>query len=86
MTFDLSLPIYAASGLTLLAAFTYFGWPRIQLRTYNKIYGGLRVLEIALILSRSARAGQPATGSATPTNAPPAAEFVIYVTLKTGNL
>jgi hypothetical protein len=42
------------------------------------------VVEIALIVSRPARARQPAMGK--PDRPAPAAEFVIYVTLKTGNL
>ncbi len=81
MTFELSLPIFAASGLTLLAALTYLGWPKLQIRTYNKMHGGLRVLEVAVILSRSIRLQQHANaeGSA------PITEFVIYITLKTGN-
>lgn len=82
MTFDLSLPIFAAFGLTFLAALTYFGWPKIQVRTYNKIYGGLRVLEVAVTVSRSIRVQQPANAQASA----PITEFVIYITLKTGNL
>lgn len=82
MTFDLAMPIYAASGVTLLAVFAYFGWPKVRIRTYNKTHGGLRVLEIAVILSKSAGYRQAATAQvSTPTT-----EFVIYVTLKTGNL
>jgi hypothetical protein len=88
MPFDLSLPLFAASGLALAAVVTYFGWPHIRVRTYNKTHGDLRVIEVALMLSRSARpflpAAQPNHGK--PANRVPGAEFVIYMTLKTGNL
>jgi len=88
MPFDLSLPLFAASGLAVGAIITYFGWPTIRMRTYNKTHGDLRVIEVAFMLSRSARPLQPATQ---PNNGQaPAqqsgAEFVIYMTLKTGNL
>ncbi len=79
MPFDLSLPIYAAASVGLVAAAHFFARPHIRLRTYNKVHGGLRVVEIALILSRPARA--TAVG-----NDRQAAEFVIYMTLKTGSL
>ncbi len=88
MPFDLSLPLFAASGLALAAVVTYFGWPHIRVRTYNKTHGDLRVIEVALMLSRSARpflpAAQPNHGK--PADRVPGAEFVIYMTLKTGNL
>jgi hypothetical protein len=88
MPFDLSLPLFAASGLALAAVVTYFGWPHIRVRTYNKTHGDLRVIEVALMLSRSARpflpAAQPNLGKSA--NRVPRAEFVIYMTLKTGNL
>ena len=88
MPFDLSLPLFAASGLALGAIVTYFGWPHIRVRTYNKTLGDLRVIEVALMLSRSARpflpAAQPNHGKSA--NRVPGAEFVIYMTLKTGNL
>lgn len=88
MPFDLSLPLFAASGLALGALVTYFGWPHIRMRTYNKTHGDLRVIEVAFMLSRSTRSFLPAAQSnqgkaAAP---PPGAEFVIYMTLKTGNL
>jgi hypothetical protein len=84
MPFDLSLPLFAAFGLALGAVVTYFGWPHIRIRTYNKTHGDLRVVELALILSRPARARQFSLGE---TERPPAgAEFVIYMTLKSGNL
>ena len=61
MPFDLSLPLFAAFGLALGAVVTYFGWPRIHLRTYNKTHGDLRVVELALILrGRPAPASRPA--------------------------
>ena len=88
MPFDLSLPLFAASGLALAAVITYFGWPHIRVRTYNKTHGDLRVIEVALMLSRSARPFLPATqpNHGKPTNRVPGAEFVIYMTLKTGSL
>jgi hypothetical protein len=88
MPFDLSLPLFAASGLAVGAIVTYFGWPHIRVRTYNKTHGNLRVVEIALMLSRSARPFQPAPQSnhGKPAGELPGAEFVIYMTLKTGNL
>ena len=88
MPFDLSLPLFAAFGLALGAVVTCFGWPHIRVRTYNKTYGDLRVVEVALILSRPVRARQstrrPTLGSAG--RQPAGAEFVIYMTLKTGSL
>jgi hypothetical protein len=89
MPFDLSLPLFAATGLALAAIVTYVGLPHIRLRTYNKTHGDLRVIEVALMLSRS-----PVRSflSAAPSNngksadQAPGAEFVIYMTLKTGNL
>jgi hypothetical protein len=88
MPFDLSLPLFAAFGLALGALVTYFGWPHIRVRTYNKTHGDLRVIEVALMLSRSARPFVPAAQSNQGKAAGPApgAEFVIYMTLKTGNL
>jgi hypothetical protein len=84
MPFDLSLPLFAAFGLALGGLVTYFGWPRIHLRTYHKTHGDLRVVELALILSRPARSRQPSGGKEEPERHP--TEFVIYMTLKTGNL
>jgi hypothetical protein len=89
MPFDLSLPLVAATALALAALVTWLGLPHIRVRTYNKTHGDLRVIEVALMLSRSSArsllpAAQPNHGkSANPT---PGAEFVIYMTLKTGNL
>ncbi len=74
MPFDLSLSaaaILACGLLAVLAAFIYLGFPHIRVRTYNQTHGGLRVAEVAFILSR------PQTA---------ATEFVIYMTVKTGNL
>ena len=88
MFFDLSLPLFAASGLALGAILTYFGWPHIRMRTYNKTHGGLRVVEVAFILSPAHRArrlvAQP--GKSKSEGQRQGAEFVIYMTLKTGNL
>ena len=88
MPFDLSLPLFAATGLALAAVVTYYGWPHIRVRTYNKTHGDLRVIEVALMLSRSARpflpAAQPNQGKSS--DRVPGAEFVIYMTLKAGNL
>ena len=85
MPFDLSLPLFAAFGIAL-GAVTYFGWPRIRMRTYNKTHGDLRVVEVAFILSRAARARSPAGPLGKTEERLPGAEFVIYMTLKTGNL
>ncbi|HMA72735.1 MAG TPA: hypothetical protein VKP67_14795 [Xanthobacteraceae bacterium] len=88
MPFDFSLPLLATSGLVLVAIVTYFGWPHLRVRTYNKTHGDLRVVEIAFMLSRSARPFLPAAQSnhGKSTGRVPGAEFVIYMTLKTGNL
>jgi hypothetical protein len=87
MAFDLTLPLFAAFGVALGALVTYLGWPHVRLRTYNKTLGNLRVIEIALILSPPAKqaagsARRPVSGNGTGG----ATEFVIYMTLKTGNL
>lgn len=89
MPFDLSLPVVAATALAIAALVTWLGLPHIRVRIYNKTHGDLRVIEVALMLSRSpARPFLPAT----PTNQgksdgpAPGAEFVIYMTLKTGNI
>jgi hypothetical protein len=88
MPFDLSLPLFAATGLALAALVTYFGWPHIRVRTYNKTHGDLRVIEVALMMSRSARPFLPAAQANHGKSADrvPGAEFVIYMTLKAGNL
>lgn len=88
MPFELSLPLFAATGLALAALVTYFGWPHIRVRTYNKTHGDLRVIEVALMLSRSARPFLPAaqTNHGKSADRVPGAEFVIYMTLKAGNL
>jgi hypothetical protein len=89
MPFDLSLPLVAATGLALAALITWLGLPHIRVRTYNKTHGDLRVIEVALMLSRSPvrsflPAAQPNTAKSS--ERAPGAEFVIYVTLKTGNI
>jgi hypothetical protein len=89
MPFDLSLPLVAATGLALAALITWIGLPHIRVRTYNKTHGDLRVVEVALMLSRSPvrpllPAAQPNSGK--PAEPAPGAEFVIYMTLKTGNI
>jgi hypothetical protein len=81
MSFDLALPIYAASAIALVAVATYVGRPRFRMRTFRKTFGNLRVIEVAFILSRARRASrvrEPAMAARSP-----AAEFVIYLTLKT---
>jgi hypothetical protein len=93
MPFDLSLPLFAAAALAVAALITWLGLPHIRVRTYNKTHGDLRVIEVALMLSRSpfrpfqpatqANQGKSAGKSGDPT---PNAEFVIYMTLKTGNI
>jgi hypothetical protein len=57
MPFDLSLPAYAAFAIAGIALLSRFGWPQLRLRAYNKVHGGLRVIEIALVLSRTGAAG-----------------------------
>jgi hypothetical protein len=60
MPFDLSLPAYAAFILAGLALLSRFGWPHLRLRAYNQVHGGLRVIEIALVLSHAgATSGAP---------------------------
>lgn len=90
MPFDLSLPLVAATALALAGLVTWLGVPNIRVRTYNKTHGDLRVVELAVILSRSpVRAFLWATQSndgKTGEPAAPGAEFVIYMTLKTGNI
>lgn len=49
-----NLPILTASAIAVIAALSLLGWPRLRLRTYSHAHGGLRVVELALILSRSA--------------------------------
>jgi hypothetical protein len=78
MPFDVALPLCAASGVTLLAVFTWFGWPQLRLRSYNQLHNGLRVIEIALQVSRAARPRGLARGGA----AARRAELVIYVTFR----
>jgi hypothetical protein len=82
MPFDLALPL-AACGLALVAVLTTLEWPKIRVRLYNKTHGGLHVMEIAFILLRGATGPEPAMGATKPS--PRGAEFVIYVTLKTGS-
>jgi hypothetical protein len=89
MPFDLSLPVVAATALAIAAFITWIGLPHIRVRTYNKTHGDLRVIEVALMLSRSPvrpflPAAQP--NSAKTGEPAPGAEFVIYMTLKTGNI
>ena len=91
MPIELALPI--ASAVALIAVATYAGRPRIRLRTHNQAHGGLRVIEVALILSHTRRAddairaGRVRGVMTAAERAPgerPTAEFVIYMTLKTG--
>jgi hypothetical protein len=89
MPFDLSLPLVAATALAVAALITWLGLPHVRVRTYNKTHGDLRVIELALMLSRSpVRRFLPATEANQGKSGEPApgAEFVIYVTLKTGNI
>jgi hypothetical protein len=93
MPFDLSLPLVTATALAIAALVTWLGLPHIRVRTYNKTHGDLRVIEVALMLSRSpfrpflpaapANQGKSVGKSSEPA---PGAEFVIYMTLKTGNI
>jgi len=57
MPFDLSLPACAAFAIAAIALLSLFGWPQLRLRAYNQVHGGLRVIEIALVLSRAGAAG-----------------------------
>ncbi len=85
MPVDLMLPISAVVAVGSIAALTwargFVPVPRIQVRAQNEKHGPLRVIELALVLSPTARlrravpAGQPARGT----------EFVVYITLKTCN-
>jgi len=89
MPFDLSLPLVAATVLALAGLVTWLGVPNIRVRTYNKTHGDLRVVEVAVIMSRSpirpflwaAQGNDGKSGERAP-----GAEFVIYMTLKTGNI
>lgn len=56
MPFDLpmSAVFVLAAVVTALALLGLLGWPRLRLRTHNQTYGRLRMIEIALILSRAA--------------------------------
>jgi hypothetical protein len=77
MPFDVTLPISAVSVLALVAALAWTGRlvvPRIQMRAQNEKHGGLRVIELALVLSPAAAA-----------KAARATEFGVYITLKTCN-
>jgi hypothetical protein len=89
MPFDLTLSIYAVAALAFAGA---LGWaltwtgrlvpvPRIKLRAQNEKHGPLRVIELALVLSPAARMRQRTQGA----QAARAAEFVVYITLKTCN-
>lgn len=88
MPFDLSLPLVAATVLALAGLVTWLGVPNIRVRTYNKTHGDLRVVELAVILSRSPVRAFLWAGNDGKAGEPPApgAEFVIYMTLKTGNI
>jgi len=89
MPFELSLPLVAATALALVGLVTWLGLPNIRVRTYNKTHGDLRVVEVAVIMSRYhvrpflgvTQGNQGKTGERAP-----GAEFVIYMTLKTGNI
>ncbi len=81
MSFALSLPICALSGIILVAAVGYIGWPKIRVRTYNKAVGATRIMEIGLMLSRPVLA-KPAEAVRRLNRA---AELVVYVTLKYGS-
>jgi hypothetical protein len=49
-----NLPILTASAIAVIAVLSLLGWPRLRLRTHSQAHGGLRVIELALILSRTA--------------------------------
>ena len=85
MPFDLTLPIYAVAALAFAGALTWAGRlvpvPRIKLRAQHEKHGPLRVIELALVLSPAGPIRQRAQGA----QAARAAEFVVYITLKTCN-
>jgi hypothetical protein len=85
MPFDLTLPIYAVAALAFAGVLAWTGRiipvPRIKVRAQNEKHGPLRVIELALVLSPAARMRQRAQGA----QAARAAEFVVYITLKTCN-
>jgi len=52
MPFNLS--ILAAFAVIAVALLSLSGWPRLRLRTHSHAHGSIRVIELALILSRAA--------------------------------
>jgi hypothetical protein len=84
MPFDVTLPIYAVSALAFAGALAWAGRvipvPRIAVRTHNEKHGPLRVIEVALVLSPAGR-----SASRQAAQAARAAEFTVYITLKTCN-
>jgi hypothetical protein len=81
MSVDWVLPFFIASGLAVAALFATFEWPRIRVRMHSEAHNGFRIMEIAFIL-RAGGAKVPAEGGVQLRRG---AEFVIYLTRKTGN-
>ena len=82
MSLDLALPIFVASGLALAALLVTFEWPRIRVYTYSKRLEGFHIIEIAFVLGAGGAKVAPQGDLHQP---PRGAEFVIYITSKTGN-
>jgi hypothetical protein len=84
MPFDVTLPIYAVSALACAGALAWAGRiipvPRIEMRAHNEKHGPLRVIELALVLSPAGIRARTQGAQAAR-----AAEFVVYITLKTCN-
>src|SRR5579863_674078 len=49
-----SLSILAAFAVLAIVLLSLCGGPRLRLRTHSQAHGGIRVIELALILSRAA--------------------------------
>ncbi len=80
MPLELTLPAIALSG-AVLTALSYRFWPRIAVRTYREKHRGIGVREIAVSIWRPTFAAPALPGRAGPARF----EFVIYLTLKSGN-
>jgi hypothetical protein len=81
MSWGLALPFFIATGLALAALVAGLEWPRIRVYTHSEAHHGFRIVEIAFIL-RAGGAKVPAEGDLQPRRG---AEFVIYLTRKTGS-
>ena len=52
MSWGLSL-LLCATFVIVTVAVIRFGWPTLRWRTYNKVHGDLRIIEIAVMMSRA---------------------------------